>query len=58
MIKRGETEKYRIQCIRYGFVDVEAENEEAAIDIAEEIPNGSYSWSDADDHEVIDETKY
>lgn len=47
--------KYRVQCVRYGFTDVEAESEEAAIEIAESLPSSAYSWSDADEHEVINE---
>ena len=43
--------KYKVQCVRYGFADVEAESEEAAIDMAESLPS---SGSDADEHEVID----
>jgi len=46
--------KYKVQCVRYGFADVEAESEEDAIDMAESLPSSAYSWSDADDHEVID----
>ena len=46
--------KYKVQCVRYGFADVEAESEEAAIDMAESLPSSAYSWSDANDHEVID----
>lgn len=47
--------KYRVQCVRYGFTDVEAESEEAAIEIAESLPSSVYSWTEADEHEVIDE---
>lgn len=47
--------KYRVQCVRYGFADVEAESEEAAINIAEELSTSAYNWSDADAYEVIDE---
>lgn len=46
--------KYKVQCVRYGYADIEAESEEAAIEIAESLPNSAYSWSDANDHEVID----
>lgn len=46
--------KYKVQCVRYGYADIEAESAEAAIEIAEGLPNGAYSWSDTDDHEVID----
>lgn len=45
---------YKVQCVRYGFADIEAESEEAAIEIAESLPNSAFSWSSADDHEVID----
>lgn len=46
--------KYKVQRVRYGFADVEAESEEAAIDVAESLPNSAFSWSDTDDYEVID----
>lgn len=45
---------YKVQCVRYGFADIEAESEEAAIEIAESLPNSAFSWSETDDHEVID----
>lgn len=47
--------KYRVQCVRYGYAEVEAENEEAAVEIAETLPNSAYSWSSAVDHEVTGE---
>ena len=34
--------KYKVQCVRYGFADVEAESEEAAIDMAESLPSSAY----------------
>ena len=46
--------KYKVMCVRYGYTEVEADSEEIAIGMAESLPSSAYSWSDADDHEVID----
>ncbi len=47
--------KHKVQCIHYGLVDVEADSEEEAIDYAENLPRSAYSWSDAEDHQVVEE---
>jgi len=49
--------KYSVMCVRYGFVDVEADSEDEAVDIAEKLPVSDYSWSDADDHQVLEESE-
>jgi len=55
MKRRERQMKYRVQCVRYGSVEVEADSESEAIDIAEGLPMSDYSWSDADDHQVVEE---
>lgn len=47
--------KYNMMCVRYGFTEVEADSESEAIDIAESLPMSDYSWSDTDDHQVVEE---
>ncbi len=47
-------EKYKVMCVRYGYTEVEADSESEAIDIAEGLPMSDYSWSDADDHQVVE----
>ena len=47
--------KYRVMCKKYGWVAVEAASEEEALDKAEQMTDHEFDWSDADDHEVVDE---
>lgn len=47
--------KYRVMCKKYGWAVVEAPSEEDAVDKAEQMPDREFAWSDADDHEVVEE---
>lgn len=49
--------KYRVQCVRYGYVDVEADSDTEAVDIGEGLPMSAYSWLDAEDHQVVEPTE-
>lgn len=50
--------KYRIMCVKYGWTEVEAETEEEAVLITEDLPDGAFQWSDRDDHQVTEEIDY
>ena len=50
--------KYKVMCVRYGWIDMEAENEEAALEAAKAEPESSFYWSGADDHQVVEEIDY
>ena len=46
---------YRVMVIKYGFAIVEAENEREAIEIAEDMQDNDFDWSDFDDAEIVEE---
>lgn len=50
--------KYRIMCVKYGWADIDAESESAAEEKAKAMPDSEFSWSDADDHQVVEEIDY
>lgn len=50
--------KYRIMCIKYGWAEVEASSEAEAEEAARTFPDSFYDWSDADDHQVVEEIDY
>lgn len=50
--------KYRVMCVKYGWAVVEAGSESAAEEIAQAMPDSSFDWSDADDHQVVEEVDY
>ena len=47
--------KFRVMVIKYGFVDVEAETENDAIEAAENMSDHDFDWSDFDEAQVIGE---
>lgn len=50
--------KYRVMCKKYGWAVIEALNEGEALDKAEQMSDCGFNWSDADDHEVVEEIDY
>lgn len=46
---------YRVMVIKYGFAIVEAESEREAIEIAEDMQDNDFDWSDFDDAEIVEE---
>lgn len=50
--------KYRVMCIKYGWAEIEAASESEALNIAEELHDRCFDWSDADDHQVVEEIDY
>lgn len=49
--------KYRIVCKKYGWIDIAADSEEDAIEKAEKMPDHMFSWTSADEHEVVEEIR-
>ncbi len=39
---------FNIEAIRYGFITIEAETEEEALEIAEEIGTDEFEWTDVE----------
>lgn len=49
---------YRVMVIKYGFAVVEAENENEALEIIEDMDDRDFDWSDFDDGQVLEEVDY
>ena len=47
-----------IVCTKYGYAYVKAETDNEALEIARNLPESYYDWSDADDYEVLDPCVY
>ena len=47
--------KIRIMVTKYGYIDIEAETEEEALELAYSKPDHDFDWSDFDDAQVIDD---
>ena len=49
---------YRIMVIKYGWAVVEAENENEALELVEDMQDKDFDWSDFDEAEVVEEVDY
>ena len=49
------TVRMRVMAVRYGYAVVEAESEEDAIELANNLPDSQFDWSDPDDIQVVDD---
>ena len=49
---------YRVMVIKYGFADVEAENEDEALNLIDDMDDSDFDWTDFDDGQVIEEVNY
>lgn len=47
--------KMRVMVIKYGYVVVDAETEESAIELTKNMDDGEFDWSDFDDTQVVDD---
>jgi hypothetical protein len=45
-------------CIKYGWAVVDAQNDVEAEEIARNLPDSAYDWSEADDHQVVEDVDY
>ena len=48
--------KYRVMVVKYGFSTVEADDENEALELIEDMSDKDFDWSDFDDGQVIEET--
>lgn len=46
---------FRVMVVKYGFTEIEAECEEDAIEVAEDMSDKDFDWSDFDEAQVIEE---
>lgn len=47
--------KYRIMVVKYGFAEVEAESENEALELIDDMQDKDFDWSDFDDGQVVEE---
>lgn len=47
--------KMRVMVVKYGYAVVEADTESKAIELANNMNDGDFDWSDFDDAQVIDD---
>ena len=48
---------YRVMVIKYGYADIEADNEVDAMDIADNMYDDEFQWSDAGEAEIVEVIK-
>lgn len=49
---------YRVMVIKYGYADVEAENEDEALNLIDDMDDRDFDWTDFDDGQVVEEIDY
>ena len=49
---------YRVMVIKYGYAEVEAENETEALELIDDMNDKDFDWSDFDDGQVVEEIDY
>lgn len=49
---------YRVMVVKYGYAEVEAENETEALELINDMDDGDFDWSDFDDGQVVEEIDY
>ena len=47
--------KMRVMVVKYGYAVVEADTESEAIELANDMDDGDFDWSDFDDTQVVDD---
>ena len=45
----------RVMVIKYGYVVVDAESEEGAVELTKNMDDSDFDWSDFDDAQVVDD---
>lgn len=51
----NKMKKMRVMVVKYGYIDIEAEIEEEALELAYSKPDHAFDWSEFDDAQVIDD---
>ena len=49
---------YRVCVTKYGYADIEAENEGKAMEMINDMQDKDFDWSDFDDGQVVEEIDY
>lgn len=50
----NKMKKMKVMVVKYGYIDIEAETEEA-LELAYSKPDHAFDWSEFDDAQVIDD---
>lgn len=49
---------YRVMVVKYGYTIVEAETENEALELIDDMQDKDFDWSDFDDGQVVEEVDY
>lgn len=47
--------EYFVMCVKYGFITLDADSEEEAIEIAKDAEDSDFDWSNADEYQIVEE---
>lgn len=47
--------KMRVMVVKYGYAIVEADTENEAVELTNDMVDGDFDWSDFDDAQVVDD---
>lgn len=50
--------KYRVMVVKYGFANVEADDEVDALYAIDDLSDADFDWSDFDDGQVLEEVDF
>lgn len=50
--------KYRVMVIEYGYAVVEADNEDEALELIDDMEYSDFDWSGIEDGQVVEEVDY
>ena len=56
--ENNSIKKYRIMVVKYGYAEVEAENEAEALEKTKGMSGSEFDWSDFYDEQVVEEVDY
>ena len=46
---------YRVCVIKYGYIDIEADNADEALEVANDADDKDFDWSEFDEAEIVEE---
>lgn len=50
--------KKRVMCVKYGWAIIEAGTDKEAEEIAKNLSDSAFDWSDTDDFQVVEDIDY
>lgn len=53
-----DMKNYRVMVVKYGYAVVEAETENEALELIDNMRDKDFDWSDFDDGQVVEEVDY